>query len=293
MKNIASVIVLYHPSEEVATLIASSALNVGSVIVVVNAAEEKLLEKIALVEKVTILRNSSNVGLAIALNMGISYAFEKVDADFVALFDQDSLPTAGLIEALVYEFESSGLLNLACIGPRLIDVKGDGIISRKKNPQIDISKVCSIPTSGSVISKTAFYDIGPMLDRLFIDGIDHEWCFRAYSKGYVVKVSDHQDMIHDMGDIGINYCGQYKPIHRSPIRHYYIIRNTLYLVRLTYVPIRWKLVELLKTVRRIMAYLVFSSDRLASARLICLGIFDGLCGRLGAFSNLHLNSVDK
>jgi rhamnosyltransferase len=100
-------------------------------------------------------------------------------------------------------------------------------------------------------------------------------------------------MIHDMGDIGINYWGQYKPIHRSPIRHYYIIRNTLYLVRLTYVPIRWKLVELLKTFRRIMAYLVFSSDRLASVRLIFLGIFDGLCGRLGAFSNLHLNSVDK
>lgn len=292
MKNVASIIVLYHPSEEVTTLISSSALNVSNVIVVVNAADEKLLKKIVLIEKVTILRNNSNVGLAVALNMGICFAFEKLEADFVVLFDQDSLPSVGLIEGLVYEFENSGLQNLACIGPRLIDVKGLGS-SNRRDYSIDTSKACSIPTSGSVISKTAFHAIGPMMDQLFIDGVDHEWCFRAYSKGYVVKVSDYQDMIHDMGDIGVNYWGQYKPIHRSPIRHYYIIRNTLYLVRLTYVPFSWKLIELTKTVRRIMAYLVFSSDRLASVRLISFGIYDGLFGRLGALSKRHLNLVNK
>ena len=133
------------------------------------------------------------------------------------------------------------------------------------------------------MSSLAAYQAGvPMMEELFIDGIDHEWCFRAWSKGYAVRVSNRVTMLHDMGDASLNYFGRYKPVHRSPVRHYYVVRNTLYLTRLAYLPLGWRLRELLKTPRRIAAYVLFSSDRWRTVRLIAHALCDGLAGRMGA-----------
>jgi rhamnosyltransferase len=294
MKNkFASVIVLYHPADEVVETISSLALDSSIVLVIVNSASDEILKRVAQINGVIILNNHSNVGLAKGLNIGIKYAFDNYSMDFVALFDQDSLPSKGLVGDLVQEFLGVSAVKLACIGPKLVDQKAGNSSYGKNNAQKELDNPRSIPTSGTVISKEAFEAIGPMLESLFIDGIDHEWCLRAYSKGFAIKVSDHLEMTHNMGDLGVNLFGQFKPIHQSPIRHYYIIRNAIYLSKQSYIPISWRMSELLKTIRRGFVYPIVSSDKLGTIRSIYHGVIDGLMDRLGPLNELHPNLFAK
>ena len=276
-----AVIILYHPAPEVLKTIQSLSQQVDKVVVVVNAASDEILLSIQAINNVVVIKNSSNVGLATALNSGIEFSFGELQSEFVVLFDQDSQPPVGFVNELVSEFVGTKNLNLACIGPKLVDVKGGNAEYGKNNVQFDIQSPRSIPTSGTLIAREAFIKVGPMMDALFIDGIDHEWCFRAYSRGFVVKVSDKVEMQHNMGDVGVNFFGQYKPIHRSPFRHYFIVRNAIYLSSLSYIPLKWRIVELIKTVRRICVYSVVSVNRLQSIKLIAKAIHDGIFKKLG------------
>jgi rhamnosyltransferase len=282
--RISCVVVLFNPTNVVVELVRALSAEGYGVVVVVNAAAESILREIRMLPSVSLIDNGGNVGLGTALNVGIRYAFSVNGSDFVALFDQDSSPDSSMPAALVTELEASAVERVACIGPMLVDKKDRkacyGANNRKRPPECRRS----IPTSGSVIPRAAYEAVGPMMDQLFIDGIDHEWCFRASSKGYAVLVSESTQMLHDMGDASLNYFGQYKPVHRSPVRHYYIVRNAIYLAKLSYLPLAWRLMELFKTVRRILAYLVVSTSRMRSFRMIWCAIRDGYASRMGKCS---------
>lgn len=281
---ISCVVVLFNPKEAVVGFVRLLAEGGYGVVVVVNAADQSILREIRTVPSVSVVDNGGNVGLATALNVGIRHAFASNGSDFVVLFDQDSGPDATMPSALVAELEAGDTGMVACIGPLLVDRKNVSAKYETNCDSPDARRPRSIPTSGTVIPRQAFEAVGPMMEELFIDGIDHEWCLRAWSKGYAVRVSRKVQMTHDMGDASLNYFGRYKPIHRSPVRHYYIVRNAIYLARLEYLPLHWRIIELLKTVRRIVAYCVVSSDRRRSLRLIAHAVGDGLAKRMGACS---------
>jgi rhamnosyltransferase len=284
--RISCVVVLFNPQATVVGLVRSLAAAGYGVVVVVNGANEEILREVRAVPSVSVIDNGGNVGLATALNVGIRHAFSSNQSDYVTLFDQDSSPEASMPAALVEELEASGIERVACIGPMLDDKKDQSARYDANNRQRLAECPRSVPTSGTVISQPAFDAIGPMMDQLFIDGIDHEWCLRAASKGYAVLVSARTRMLHDMGDASLNYFGQYKPIHRSPIRHYYIVRNAIYLAKLHYLPLGWRMIELLKTVRRMVVYLAVSTNRMRTARLIACALRDGMVSRMGACSCL-------
>lgn len=281
-ESISCVIVLFNPDAGVID-VAKGLVQFGyPVILVVNAASTSILESLEAIQGTTVIINPKNIGLASALNVGLKQGFDQNESKFVALFDQDSQPETSLPLRLASELLEHQPESVACIGPQLNDKKQASATYTANNRLLDPRVPRSIPTSGTVISKEAWLSVGPMLDALFIDGIDHEWCFRAYSKGYRVLVSERVQMLHDMGDSGLNYFGSYKPVHRSPIRHYYIVRNTLYLMKLSFLPLKWRAVELLKTLRRMVFYTAVSSNRTKTVKLMGRAISDGLVGRLGA-----------
>lgn len=274
--SIACVFVLYHPELSALNKLDRFVEFGYPVIVVINAIDQHSLEKLQSKNHLHIINNPKNIGLASALNQGIKYAFDRLNTQFVVLFDQDSEPLSELPMKLVSEFMAHGS-DLACIGPMLTDVKTQDAQYLAQNK----ASVQTIPTSGTVISQAAFSKVGPMMDALFIDSIDHEWCFRAAHMGLKIAVSNRVLMLHNMGDDVLNWLGQYKPVYRNPIRHFYIIRNSIYLTKLSYIPLSWRLVESLKIIRRIVMYLWASNDRSRSARLIYKAVLDGFSGRLG------------
>lgn len=280
-QRIACIVVFFNPTQEALETVHRLAAYGYFVVVVVNQAVPDTIQLLQLAQGVHPIINASNLGLATALNQGIALAFDQLNVDYVTLFDQDSMAESTLPLALASEFEGFPSNTVACIGPMLRDRKDLSATYAQNDLEFLGRMPATIPTSGTLIPLQAWRDIGPMLDSLFIDGIDHEWCLRAKHKGYQIRLSRTVTMVHDMGDASVKVLGRYKPIHRSPIRHYFIVRNTLFLASLDYLPLKWRLVELAKTVRRIAVYLCVSSDRPKSFKLICRAMADGLRGHLG------------
>lgn len=276
--QVCCIFVLFYPQRSVKKTLEGLASEGYPVVVVSNGVDGDLLISLRAAPGIELIENSENLGLAHALNQGINHAFNDPEVQFVVLFDQDSSPPVKLPLVLANELDID---SDACIGPRLVDVKAQDAGYRTHNTKAGAEAVASIPTSGTVISRRAFATVGPMLEELFIDGIDHEWSLRAAANGFRVRISDRVNMLHDMGDDGIVWFGDYKPLYKNPIRHFYIIRNSMYLGLHSRLPLRWRLQELLKTLRRIPVYLWASNDRVRSFKLIVQALIDGSRGKLG------------
>jgi rhamnosyltransferase len=276
----AIVVVLYYPDEETINHVATLGFLDHLVVAVINAIDHRYVSHLKCVTGLQLIENASNVGLAKAINQGCSAAF-KLGATHVMVLDQDSRPDACLASNLLADFiefeRTRGAI--AAIGPRLVDVKGEEPSKEDDSANVvhdRFTTVDTLATSGTLISKSAFDRVGRMYEWLFIDDIDHEWCFRAKSRGYSVVRSNCRAMLHNMGDGGVTLLGRYRPLHRSPIRHYYITRNSVYLSKQPYVRFGWRMTELLKLIYRIPIYFIISTNRVESVKNIILGLGRGI-----------------
>ncbi|KAB2911168.1 MAG: glycosyltransferase family 2 protein [Dechloromonas sp.] len=277
--KLCSVVVLYRPDGETLDFLRASASRANPVVAVWNACPSDQKAAFAGVDGLTLCPQSTNVGLSRALNIGIETAF-AAGADRVLLLDQDSRPDASMGEALaeIGNLADREGVRVGLVGPTLRDRKASGAVNAVRTDAGRYQIVPSLSTSGSLIDKQAYRAVGPMWDDLFIDGIDHEWCYRAKFKGFSIVQARDVSMEHDMGDAGVNVFGRYKPIHRSPVRHYHIVRNILWLARQRQVPKSFSAKEVCKLAYRIPAYIAVSTARGATMSNIFRGIRHGLFG---------------
>lgn len=283
--SIAAVVVLFWPSDDILQVLTTCLSSISRVFVVVNAAKDDLINLLKTNPKFSIILNDHNVGLATAFNQGIEAAFSHTEISYVLLLDQDSEFSSTLPTALRLEYQRAVKhgLNPACVGPMLNDVKSINSKMKYREKNLDgFILVDVIASSGCLISRNAYEKTGTLLDCLFIDGIDYEWCFRAKSIGLNTIVTTNVLMNHNMGVKELSYFGTFKPIHISPIRHYYIVRNAIFLCSLAYIPIGWRATELLKTFRRIVFYIYISESRKKTISLIVRALYDGITKQMGA-----------
>ncbi|WEK44382.1 MAG: glycosyltransferase [Candidatus Sphingomonas colombiensis] len=271
----ATVVVLFRPGpDDIANLTLMADWG-QEVVAVVNGYDDALSKLLPAKNCIFYIRNVDNPGLARALNQGLAAAMER-GANYVLLLDQDSRPHAamrGRLIAVAAELAAAGR-RIGCVAPALVDRKLAGANVGSSDPHKATRG--TLATSGTLIPRAAWHQVGPMWEDLFIDGIDHEWCFRARNCGFETVVSPGIVMEHDMGEGAINFFGRFKPIHRSAARHYFIVRNTLWLAGRSYIPLRWRASELLKLVYRMPVYLLFSADRPRSMRNLLRAFADGL-----------------
>lgn len=274
------VVVLFYPDEEVIASL-RGLTDEWRPIAVINAIDDahmRLLHH----PHIEVLVNSTNIGLAQAFNRGITHAFRS-GADYVMLLDQDTRPLPDMANTLLARadrFVAQGG-RLGCIGPRPVDRKRPEAetIAPSLGPidtNATLMPVSTIISSGMIIPRSAVEQVGGMWNELFIDHIDHEWCFRAAAAGLEVLLATDVLMAHDMGDEGLTVRGRYKPIHRSPVRHYHIVRNTLWLAQCSFIPRPWRIKEVAKLAYRIPAYLVFSSARWRTLKAIGSALWRGV-----------------
>jgi rhamnosyltransferase len=274
------VTVFYNPEDSALDTFISLA-NYGYLVIIFNnGINGNKLKKIQKCPNIMVVGNGENVGLASGLNIALKTLWEEQAIDGVVLFDQDSCPEVFLPEQLsnAYLLLSKNI-KIACIGPRVIDRKNT--TNDKTQSANRFKTQIAIATSGTYLNKKTFQKIGYFMDELFIDCIDYEWCFRAKNHGYEIVVDTNHIMLHDMGELGVNLFGSFKPAYKSPTRHYYIIRNTIYLLKKSYVPYLWKIEQIFKTFRRIIFYIIISSNRFLSLKNIYHGVVDGFQDRLG------------
>lgn len=280
IQKIATVTVIYNPQEDTAETINMLADFGYLVIVISNGASEVFFNNLTRSKNLVVLKNHENIGLSLGLNQGIELALSFKCIDGIVLFDQDSKPAKEFPLALKKAFLSIKHLNPACVAPELIDVKA--LNSIKKISSSDIYEcVKTVATSGTYFSRKSISVVGLMDERFFIDGIDHEWCFRASSMGFSIVTAHALRLDHDMGDLGFNLFGKFKPVHKSPIRHYYIVRNSILLARISHIPVGWRLREMLKSTYRMPIYFLLSSSKYESLVLMLLAIGHGFGNKFG------------
>ena len=280
IEKIATVTVVFNPEDDAADTINMLAGFGYLVIVISNGASDKFFKSLTESKNLVVRKNHENIGLSLALNQGIELALSFERTEGLVLFDQDSKPAKELPLALKQAFLAVKNLNPACVAPDLIDRKLSNSIKKASSSEL-YECVKTVATSGSYISKNSMLAVGLMDERFFIDGIDHEWCFRASSMGFSIVNAHALKLTHDMGDSGFSFFGKYKPVHKSPIRHYYIVRNTILLARTSYIPMAWRIREALKAIYRMPVYFLVSASKYETLMLMLLAIGHGFESRYG------------
>lgn len=248
---------------------------------------------------VTVCGMGRNLGLAGGLNRGIEKAI-GYGADQVLLLDQDSVAGPEMVASLQNGINSAQTLGfrVAAAGPNFTDSQGQvppaflaiGFPVNRPvaaNPDKPFVLTDILITSGMLLKVRAFIAVGPMMDALFIDNVDIEWGFRAVQQGWVLIGVPSAMLCHRMGEIRrpppkwIKYFGRSNVIQHQPMRLYYIMRNRILLLRMSHVPWRWKLQDLLRIPFKVIVSLQTAEDRRLALKAIIQGLWHGVVGRTG------------
>lgn len=292
MNHVTAILVTYNPDYELLPhVVEQITQQVDSVILIDNAStcSEKIFSIIQEYSNIHFYSLSENIGLAAAQNLAISKVQEK--CNYVIFFDQDSVIQKDLIKQLLiadFRLRQAGE-NVAAVGPSFIDPTNNMIYPATvyKGPFIKKVDVTSQPieatfiiASGCLIKTSAINEIGLMYDGFFIDYIDVEWCLRAKSKGYSVYVIPNAKMYHTIGDSRISILGRTISIH-NPMRRYYLIRNSILICKLKYIPIGYKIRECMFNIIRAILSLLLNNNKKLTLKMIFRGIIDGVKGITG------------
>ncbi len=243
-------------------------------------------------DRVSLMAFGENRGVAAAHNYGIAYALGH-GFTHVLLMDQDSLPAPDMVAQLAVAMQRLSLIDpyAAAVGPHYVDpVLGNppdfvrihalGIRRHQALPDRPIVGVDYLISSGCLISLQALGAIGAMQEALFIDYVDIEWGLRARRLGWHLYGIFAASMTHSLGPKVIRFFWRRFPLH-SPQRHYFVVRNALWLYRDGGLPLSWRIPHGIRLMLRMMVYLLMGDSRLTRIRYIWRGVCDGLRGRMG------------
>ncbi|MDK2122788.1 glycosyltransferase family 2 protein [Parachitinimonas caeni] len=265
-------------------LISSCIDSVDRVLVFDNASRNaaELRQAVATTPHLSWQQSPHNIGLAAAYNQLAKQA-RRSGASHLLLFDQDSLCEAGMVERLIAvdgQLRSLGI-SPGLVGPLYLDRK------HQRRPQLPQRQTDRLPravqavdftiSSGSLIGLDAYTVVGEFMEPLFIQYIDIEWGFRAWACGRPCFVVEDAVLQHDIGDslVKLPLLNRRIPRH-SAERGYYFCRNLLALCRLRYIPLRWKVREVGRTLAKLMIQPILFGQAASRLGHMLAGLRDGL-----------------
>jgi rhamnosyltransferase len=287
----AGIVVVFYRPDAACVRRANRYAIAGHCVVVDNTEQVQSAEQLGLDKRIIYVANGDNRGIATGINQGVDLLLEA-GCTSALIFDQDSEPSSQLLEALprLLEEELRERGRVALIGPAYEDARLGGVAPFVRFGYMKLRRVEPVGTrpleidflisSGSCINLAVWHEIGPMDDALFIDFVDLEWCVRARSRGYAVLGAPGLRLAHELGGEPVRVLGRQYPSH-SPLRHYYLFRNAVALIKRSYIPWTWKSTELVKFPFRLAIYGLFLPPRLSHLRMALTGIWHGLTGHMG------------
>lgn len=290
MRLIAGVVTYWPNLELLRRLVQVLAATTDGVIIFANSPleerEYKRLKRLSGKGNIEIFQSSKNVGVGFAYN----YILKRAQAMGVYgafLFDQDSQlcpETLHQLTAAACQLSSKGH-RVAVVGPRPIgprlqsaEFKSVRLFARPQSSSpARIMATDFVISSGSLVILSAFETVGPFRDDFFIDGVDIEWCFRAWKKGFSCWIVLDAAMEHRLGrgTIIVPVFGISIPI-QPPSRLYTYVRNQVHMLSMAHVPLRWKLKIIPYISLQAVVYALSSRSRRASLVAIGRGVREGL-----------------
>lgn len=267
--------VWYNPDRSTVSRWMSIAKDICDVIIVDNSHQRSLSDLEINKSNIIYVPLGDNKGIAYAQNIGIDIAKDKEYKKLI-FFDQDSLVSNDLIIKLTQEF--CRLKNqdskLAALGPSLVEIN-TGETYKGGIEYGEVKESNSIISSGMITDVEILDKVGGMNEKLFIDLVDHEWCWRTRSKGYRIYKSGNIVLPHQVGKGSIKLLG-ISILISAPKRYYYQYRNTIWLLKCSYAPMNWKIKSCLRKFVEFFIAPFKTGNICGTYKYISQGIKDGL-----------------
>lgn len=278
--KLAGTVILYHPDMALMDRI-KTYINILEMLYIVDNTELNninIRNEVLKYQKVKYFHDGENKGIAIRLNEAAETAIKDGYSALLTM-DQDSCFDLNMAQQYIDCIASyKSYSNTAMFGVEFLH-----------QPQLSTctsEKVSELITSGSIVNLDLFKNIGKFDEKLFIDYVDHEYCYRAITKGYEIVKFSTIFLQHSVGEaVQKRSFGSLKYTQRSfhsAVRIYYMVRNYLY-VKSRYnhsFPAEMKHQQK-SILTRIKNKLLYSKERFKLLRLIFRAFKDYKEGRMG------------
>lgn len=233
-----------------------------------------------------VINFGQNRGIAEAQCVGMEWAFVENQSEFVLQMDQDSIPADNLVENLLLAWDK--LLEqgeeVGLIGSQDIDKDTLKESQAKFNKGRVIAngglvEVNEILSSGSLIPQSTYRKVGGPDSKLFIDLVDFEYCWRIQASGLKVIKNPSAKIYHKLGEGQVKILGLLPVGLPKPFRHYYSVRNTVFLILNGKAPVYWKATNIFKVLFKLLIYPVAMPQGKERFKYIWKGFRDGISKR--------------
>jgi rhamnosyltransferase len=250
-----------------------------------NTETRKLLEDLQTKnrDRIICLWNGGNLGIATALNRGLAEA-RRLKADWVMTLDHDSVPEKDMVEKMFRAYEKFSEQEKETVGilcPNFMLVKG--IAYHETHPRFIETTI----TSGQLVKMSLFDKIGEYEDDLFVECVDHEFCFRALAHGFHTFLVPDAILKQRIGNPIIKklFGKTFVVPNYPPVRYYYQVRNSvvLYIKYFRVVP-GWVLGNIPPLIYSLIKVVLYEKNPVKKMGLAILGVFDGLRGKMGPYA---------
>jgi len=279
--RVCAIFVTRNPQPTFVSNVSSVAELVGRIVVVDNASSSEAQQFLLKLHRqgCEIIRNNTNLGIAVALNQGIRIAL-AAGYDWVATFDQDSRASEGFILQMLETYQkASDAERIAIVAPTYVD-RELGL----RSPLLRASngEILAAMTSGSLMPANAIRRLGMFDESLYMDYVDIEYCLRARQQGMLI-VHSPTILYHSLGRITTHrLLGRaFATTNHSAGRRYYITRNRLRMLVRYMADWRWAWREIKAILFEAFKIALVEENKWTKFQAMMAGTADALRGRTG------------
>lgn len=228
-KALSSVTVWYNPSPQDVNSIKSYNSFFEKIYIIDNSSKDNN-NLAAQISNALYVPNNENLGIARALNIGCKKAMED-GFKWVMTMDQDSSWNKDVLEQYLSAVCGNTDDTIKSFAPKhrneIKSLVGDIKYKLEDKDANDVNFPAKVMTSGNIISLETWNNIGHFNEELFIDEVDHEFCYRLNHAGYKICEFQNIYMVHTLGHVKKTLLP--RPCKHSGLRLYYIFRNMSYI----------------------------------------------------------------
>ena len=293
--TVAAVIVIFNPDDRFRKLLLSVIEQVDKIWIIDNQPNfdvDKFIknEQVECEDKITIIENERNIGLAAAQNRGIKLALAD-GLDWVLLLDQDSILDKAFVKNMLHAariYDNEG--HIGFLTPRhesddgspSVPTYSKGLFLKPKRYHMNLTEIDDSllfgMASGSFIPNKRFKEIGLMREDFWIDYIDYEFSFRVRKQGYKILGVGGARLNHRLGItqqfkvLGKTFSYQVHPA----FRRYSIYRNRVKVIKeYSMLFPEFLIFEILSIAKDLLKLVLLEDQKFTKLRSIIVGIVDG------------------
>lgn len=270
-ENIAGMVTIYNPDRNVCRNLNTYSSYLDKLYIVINSEiDDDIREKLNKINNSEIIDYNTNLGIAKAINVVLDKVNDRYD--WLLTMDQDSFFIKDLDKFLEKTEQVDDRVTYG-ITTDVTDDECTGV----DNLLLNVDRCI---TSGMLLNVKKALFCGGFDERLFIDEVDHEFCYRCNSMGYKLYKYAKKIMNHKIGNnkqykiLGVAFFSD----NEKYFRQYYIFRNSLYVMK-KYKTIRWRYAFGL--LKRLIKIVLVEKDRRRKIDYIIEGIIDFAGNKMG------------